>query len=175
MISPLHLVNAGCGTATNFSSLSSATTPFERGDLGARIGNSTDQENFLLLNERLQINGSWGIITALSFGFAITAISFATAHLSGGQLNPAVTAALALVDALPLAQAAANIAAQCVGAILGSAFLAASLPSAARQTLGSNKIAPGVGWGNALCGEIIMTFVLVSVVLVRNRALLKVW
>jgi glycerol uptake facilitator-like aquaporin len=89
----------------------------------------------------------------------------ATAHLSGGQLNPAVTAALAAVGSLPLAQAAANIIAQVAGAILAAALLAATIPKHARLTLGSNEIAPGIAWGNALCGEIIMTFVLVSVVL----------
>lgn len=140
------------------------STPFERGDL-QDIADNSASANFQVLNDRLQINPSWGITTALAFGLAITAISYATAHLSGGQLNPAVSFALALVGALPPYQAAANMVAQISGAILGSAFLAATLPSGARLTLGSNEIVNGVGCGNALCGEIIMTFVLVSVVL----------
>lgn len=85
--------------------------------------------------------------------------------MSGGQLNPAVSLALACSGALDAAQAAANIASQITGAILGSAFLAATIPKDQRLTLGSNEIANGVGYGNALCGEIIMTFTLVSVVL----------
>ena len=103
--------------------------------------------------------------TALAFGLAITVLAYATAHLSGGQLNPAVTAALAAVGALPLPQAAVNVCSQVIGSILGAAFLAATIPAGQRLTLGSNEIANGVGYGNALCGEIVMTFVLVSVVL----------
>ena len=95
----------------------------------------------------------------------LTITGYATAHLSGGQLNPAVSLALACAGALDFAQAAVNIASQIVGAILGSALLAATIPKGQRFTLGSNQIANGVGYGNALCGEIIMTFTLVSVVL----------
>ncbi len=39
-------------------------------------------------------------------------MAYATSHLSGGQLNPAVTLGLALVGALGPAQAAANMLAQ---------------------------------------------------------------
>lgn len=49
---------------------------------------------------------------------------------------------------------------QIVGAILGSAFLYATIPNSSESPLGSNRIAPGVGYGNALCGEIVMTWVL---------------
>ncbi|PSC76585.1 plasma membrane intrinsic [Micractinium conductrix] len=54
----------------------------------------------------------WGVITALAFGLAITVLAYATAHLSGGQMNPAVTLGLALVGSLGTAQAAANMIAQ---------------------------------------------------------------
>lgn len=47
-----------------------------------------------------------------------------------------------------------------MGAILGSSFLYATIPNAANSPLGSNKIAPGVSWGNAFMGEIVMTAVL---------------
>lgn len=39
-------------------------------------------------------------------------LAYATAHLSGGQLNPAVTLGLGLVGALPVLQTVANIVAQ---------------------------------------------------------------
>ena len=117
------------------------------------------------LNDRLQINSSWGITTALAFGFSITVLCYATGHLSGGQLNPAVSMALACVGALEIAQAAANVISQLIGAILGAAFLAATIPSSQQLSLGSNVIANGIGIGNALVGEILMTFVLVAVVL----------
>lgn len=50
---------------------------------------------------------------------------------------------------------------QLVGAILGSAFLYTTVPHAAQSALGSNSIQPGVSVGNAMTGEILLTFVLV--------------
>jgi len=123
------------------------------------------QEDFQTLNSRIKINSSWGVIVALAFGLAITVLAYATAHLSGGQINPAVTVALAITGSLPVVQAIVNIFAQIIGAIVGAALLAATIPSSERLTLGSNEITNGVGYGNALCGEIVMTFTLVSVVL----------
>ena len=79
--------NTGCGTATTFSSRASGGVPFQRGDLTSQIAANSVEQNFQLLNARLQVNSSWGIITALAFGLAITAICYATAHLSGGQVN----------------------------------------------------------------------------------------
>jgi glycerol uptake facilitator-like aquaporin len=49
-----------------------------------------------------------------------------------------------------------------VGAILGSSFLFATIPNSDSSALGSNAPAPGVSVGNAIMGEIVMTFVLVS-------------
>ncbi|EFN52412.1 hypothetical protein CHLNCDRAFT_13804, partial [Chlorella variabilis] len=92
-------------------------------------------------------------------------LAYATSHLSGGQMNPAVSLGLALSGTLGPLQAAANMLAQLVGAILGSSFLYATVPHAAASTLGSNAIARGVSTGNAFVGEAVMTFVLVSVVL----------
>lgn len=53
---------------------------------------------------------------------------------------------------------------QLVGAILGSAFLYATVPHASQSALGSNKLQPGVTVGNAMTGEILLTFVLVGAV-----------
>jgi len=92
-------------------------------------------------------------------------LAYATSHLSGGQLNPAVSFGLLLAGELSAIQAVINIIAQIVGAILGAALLDASVPSAGDANLGSNVISNGVGVGNALYGEIIMTAVLVLVVL----------
>lgn len=80
-------------------------------------------------------------------------LAYATSHLSGGQMNPAVSLGLALSGTLGPLQAAANMLAQLVGAILGSSFLYATVPHAAASTLGSNAIARGVSTGNAFVGE----------------------
>ncbi len=128
------------------------------------VGEYTEDSLTALSNDIL-VNGSWGVTTALAFGLAITVMAFATAHISGGQLNPAVTFALACVGSLPIGQAIANTISQIIGAILGSALLDATIPDGNEGSLGSNFINPGVGFGNALCGEIVMTAILVATVL----------
>jgi MIP family channel proteins len=154
------------GTATTFSSSSfngySNSAPDFR-DNG--MGDALVMESFQELSSTVRINSSWGVTTALAFGLAITVLAYATAHLSGGQLNPAVSLGLALVKAISPMQMVVNIIAQIVGAILGAAFLDATIPDGSEGALGSNQISPGVGYGNALAGEIIMTAVLVAVVL----------
>ncbi|PRW57994.1 aquaporin-1 isoform X1 [Chlorella sorokiniana] len=157
-------VYIGTGTATTFGSLQTqkgytlASSP-----RSSSTGPGLDERMVLLL-DNLAVTPSWGVNTALAFGLAITVMAFATAHLSGGQINPAVTLGLALVGALSPAQAAANMLGQFTGAILGSSFLFATIPNASSSTLATNMIAPGVAVGNAMMGEIVMTFVLVSVV-----------
>ena len=85
--------------------------------------------------------------------------------LAGGQINPAVTLGLVLARHLPVLQGVVNVVAQIVGAILGATFVRCLLPGGRHSALGTNALAPGVGQGNALTGEIIMTFTLVLVVL----------
>eukprot|EP00890_Picochlorum_soloecismus_P003625 jgi/Picsp_1/4263/NSC_01772-R1_plasma membrane intrinsic protein len=161
-------VYIGCGTATTFNSRSGINVPYTSESLDFTDNGADDQlikESFAELNQRIQVNSSWGITTALAFGLAITVLAYATSHLSGGQLNPAVSFGLLLAGELSAIQAVINIIAQIVGAILGAALLDASVPSAGDANLGSNVISNGVGVGNALCGEIVMTAVLVLVVL----------
>ncbi|KAL4442937.1 hypothetical protein ABPG77_008428 [Micractinium sp. CCAP 211/92] len=156
----------GCGTATTFSAKRGpqAAQGFELGSVTNR--SSADVlSDIRSLADNLATNASWGILTALAFGLAITVLAYATAHLSGGQINPAVTLGLLLSNNLGPLQAICNMAAQIVGAILGAGLLYATIPGSSNSTLASNQLATGVGVGNALCGEIVMTFVLVSVVL----------
>lgn len=126
-------------------------------------------EQLTQLGQTMKVTASWGVTTALAFGFSITVLAYATSHISGGQLNPAVTFSLALVRSIPISQAIANTVAQIVGAILGSGFLYGTIPEGNENTLGSNIISPGVGFGNALLGEIVMTTVLCMVVLETGR------
>lgn len=164
-------VYIGTGTAVTFSSTNGpdgfALGPRPTIGQGATPGQELTyiaQEIDYIANNLLR-NPSWGVITALAFGLAITVLAYATGHLSGGQMNPAVTLGLMGVGALNPLQGVANICAQVVGAILGSAFLKATIPNSANSGLGSNSISPGVSEGNAFVGEAVMTFVLVSVVL----------
>ena len=43
---------------------------------------------------------------ALAFGMAIAALVYATAHISGGHLNPAVTFSMAVTGKMPWPRAA---------------------------------------------------------------------
>lgn len=157
-------VYIGCGAASTFGSVQ---TPqgFELSGVN-ELGNydsTVAMEAYIARN--LKTLPSWGIVTALAFGLGITVMAYATGHLSGGQLNPAVTLGLVLTGALHPIQGIANVCAQVVGAILGASFLRGTLPDGGDSTLGSNSLAPGVSVGNAFLGEAVMTFVLVSVVL----------
>ncbi|PRW56449.1 aquaporin [Chlorella sorokiniana] len=159
----------GCGTATTFSAQRDkdfqleSTTNRAEGDIRANIRE---------LSNNVATTGSWGITTALAFGLAITGARHVLLLASSNvpavallRINPAVTLSLLLSNNLGLLQAVANMATQIAGAILGAGFLYATIPGSSSSTLASNQLSPGVGIGNALCGEIVMTFVLCSVVL----------
>lgn len=113
----------------------------------------------------LQLAGNWGITTALAFGMGIAVFAYCTAHVSGGQLNPCVTLGLFATGHLGSVQAVANILAQYVGAIVGAACLYGTTPGAANATLGANGVSAGFKNGHALCGEAVMTCLLVFTVL----------
>ena len=166
-------VYIGCGTAVTFgqdflSPLTNSGAQETSQEIGYQLGQVT---------KILQVSGSWGITTALAFGLSITVLVFATSHLSGGQLNPAVSMGLALVGALGPIQCLANIAAQIVGAILGAAFLDGTIPNSIPDSnLGANSVNTQLSAGNAFLGECVMTFTLMAVVLetaVNTRSTVK--
>lgn len=79
---------------------------------------------FAALGAALTGSGS----TALAFGCTVTVVAYATAHLGGGQLNPAVSVALAATGAIGYLQALINSVAQCAGATVAAALLSVVLP-----------------------------------------------
>jgi aquaporin Z len=86
--------------------------------------------------------------------------------VSGGHLNPAVTfGALAGRKIDPL-NALAYVVAQCAGAIAAAALLHACFPAATLQAVavGTPVPGPGIGGGQALLIEAVLTFFLVFVV-----------
>ncbi len=113
------------------------------------------------LYDNLTINASFGIVTALAFGMAIMVAAFSIGHVSGCHLNPAVTTSLVLSGNCGLGQGLANVLAQFAGATLGSLLLWGT-SSLRDGGLGANSISPNFSQGNAILGEIVMTFVLVS-------------
>src|ERR1700733_10314732 len=71
--------------------------------------------------------GTVGI--AFVFGLVIMAMVYATGHLSGAHLNPAVTLAFTLTRHLPAREAVSYMGAQLLGAIAAAALLLAIWPS----------------------------------------------
>jgi MIP family channel proteins len=103
--------------------------------------------------------GAVGI--AAVFGLIIMVMIYATGHLSGAHINPAVTIAFTLTRHFPLRDAVAYIAAQLAGASAAALVLLA-LWSSRPADLGATV--PSVGAGPALLYEIVLTAVLMFVI-----------
>ena len=104
--------------------------------------------------------GSVGV--ALVFGLVIMAMVYATGHLSGAHLNPAVTLAFVLTRHFPRREAVAYVSAQLTGAIAGAALLLAVWPS---QPADLGATLPSVGDGSALVYEAALTALLMFVIM----------
>ena len=99
---------------------------------------------------------------ALVFGLVIAAMVYATGHLSGAHINPAVTIAFTLTRHFPPREAVAYISAQLAGALSGGLVLLAIWP----EKPGSLGITvPSVGVGSALLYEVILTAFLMFVII----------
>lgn len=103
--------------------------------------------------------GAVGI--ALVFGLIIMAMVYATGHLSGAHLNPAVTVAFVITRHFPRAEAAAYVAAQVAGALIAAGLLVAVWPSEPAH-LGATL--PTVGVGSAFVYETVLTAFLMFVI-----------
>src|SRR4051794_13579682 len=64
------------------------------------------------------------------FGLIIMVMVYATGHLSGAHINPAVTLAFTITRHFPAREALAYIAAQLIGAVAGALVLLAVWPDA---------------------------------------------
>jgi aquaporin NIP len=95
------------------------------------------------------------------FGLVIMAGVYATGHLSGAHINPAVTVAFTLMRHFPAREAAAYIAAQLTGAVSGALVLLAVWPSKPAH-LGATM--PNVAAGSAFVYELVLTAILMFVI-----------
>jgi MIP family channel proteins len=102
-----------------------------------------------------------GIGVSATFGLIVMAMIYATGHLSGAHLNPAVTVAFALTRHFPLRDAFAYIAAQLAGASAG-AFVLLVAWSAKPAHLGATV--PSVSAGTALLYEAVLSAFLMFVI-----------
>ena len=115
-------------------------------------------------------SGGGYILTALAFGLSIVAMAYSIGNISGCHINPAVTLGVYMSGGMDRKDVSGYVIAQCIGALVGSALLAAifALGGVKDMTggLGTNGLA-GVG-GNAFAGllvEIVLTFIFVTCIL----------
>jgi aquaporin NIP len=107
--------------------------------------------------------GSLGTVgVALVFGLVVMAMVYATGHLSGAHLNPAVTIGFALTRHFPGREALAYVSAQVLGALAAALLLAAVWPGNPAE-LGTTQ--PSIGTGGALVYEATLTAFLMFVIM----------
>jgi aquaporin NIP len=108
-------------------------------------------------------DGTLGTVgVALVFGLVIMAMVYATGHLSGAHVNPAVTFAFTASRHFPPREALAYGGAQLAGAAAGALLLLAAWPDEPAR-LGATV--PTVGAGTALLYEAAMTAFLMFVIM----------
>lgn len=80
------------------------------------------------------------VLISLCFGLSIATMVQCFGHISGGHINPAVTAAMVVTRKLSLAKAVFYVVAQCLGAITGAGILYLVTPAANRGSLGVTTV-----------------------------------
>ena len=103
---------------------------------------------------------------ALCFGITVATLAQTMGHVSGCNINPAVSLGLIVGGKLGLMKGCAYILCQCGGAVLGSVMLYAVVPSQARGAagLGKTNLAANVTLIQGLTIEMLITMVLVMIV-----------
>ena len=93
----------------------------------------------------------------LAIGFLLMVLVYATGHISGAHINPAVSIGILIRGAMSLGEFVAFVAAQLIGGTLGALLSMAIFPSP--------EAAATIESGPAFLVEAVFTFVLVFVVL----------
>jgi len=103
---------------------------------------------------------------ALAHGLAIGVMVSATAAVSGGHLNPAVTFGLWSAKKINTKNAFAYIIAQCLGGIFAAAMIKLAVPAEALAAvnMGTPALGHGISAQMGLVTEMVLTFFLVFVV-----------
>jgi len=104
------------------------------------------------------------VLIALSFGLAVFVCVQTIGHVSGGHINPAVTAGMMVAGRTPIIRGILYIIVQCLGALAGSGILKALTPENQQGNLGNtglgHEVTPLQGFGM----EFLLGFILVFVV-----------
>ncbi|KAM3605504.1 uncharacterized protein V6R79_026377 [Siganus canaliculatus] len=128
---------------------------------------------FVLLSLGSTINWATGeetspqadiVLISLCFGLSIATFVQCFGHISGGHINPAVTAAMVVTRKLSLVKAVFYVVAQCVGAITGAGILYFTTPAAFRGSLGVTAVNSDISDGYGVLVELLITFELVFTV-----------
>ena len=114
---------------------------------------------------------------SLTFGLSIAVLVYASAHISGGHINPAVTLMFVALQKMSWIRACAYWVAQFLGAMVGSAFVWAATsglsvddpndaisPGRPPFKLGANELSSVITAGNGFVLEFMGTFLLCLVV-----------
>lgn len=112
--------------------------------------------------------GDFGLIgSALAYGLALAVGITATLSISGGHLNPAVTAGMMAIRRIDAKTGILYIVAQLLGATLAAFALKALLPPGVTKVLaiGTPSIAATITLGKAIAIEGLLTFFLMSAVM----------
>ncbi len=104
------------------------------------------------------------VAVALVFGGTITILIIVFTHHSGAHMNPAVTVGLWVTKRLDNLTAFAYIVAQMGGAVLGAYLARWALPQGTTLEFGLTTITRNVHPVSALLVEVLLTFVLVTVI-----------
>lgn len=104
---------------------------------------------------------------ALGFGFSVATMVWATAHVSGGHINPAVSFGFVITRKISCIRFIFYVVMQVVGATIGAALLEGLIPNAG--SIGTSQLGPKIGdklnAGQGFGVELLITFVLVFTVL----------
>jgi len=111
-----------------------------------------------------EFGGLGGVGVALAFGLVIMAMVYATGHVSGAHLNPAVTFGFALTRHFPWGRMPAYWAAQAAGAVVAALMLRASLGDVANvgATTPSGSQAQAFLWEAVLTGMLLFVIMAVA-------------
>ena len=109
------------------------------------------------------ITGDGTLNVAVATGLVLMVGVYATAHVSGGHVNPAVTAAMWITKRVKSHEAFIYVISQLIGAVVAGVFLLFIYPSQPAN-LGATDLAADVSLGTGILVEAVLTFILVFVV-----------
>ena len=106
------------------------------------------------------------VVIAMAHGLVIALLVAATARISGGHINPAVTFGAVITGRMKLSTGVLYVAAQLAGAVIGALLLEAALLGEFEGNLGAHALNLNVldGKGAGVLVEAVLTFVLVFAV-----------